>query len=657
MPWSTLPSLRRCTPTCDEMLQLVLGLQESHHQHALHQSTNRAAYALSQIQQIFRNLVPISTWLCFTWILLLCPSLLLLSSCVAVPRILILLPCQHRESPIECRLRTVDLSANPESEALSYAWGDPLTRMGIIVNKQLPNVTAWGQLFDTLDMTLTPELYGSMPHTVVWLGEGDEETDAAMSLLSKIAKGPWWTRMWTFQDSSWPGPSISSAAKRLCAGKIFDVLLPRIGALNMSHGQVLPQSLFQFTEIRNARNVWHSRIRDSGTLLLSTLLNMTGDRGAGEPRDHVFALPGLVVEGIHELQIGYKAPVARVYHDATVAAFQETGEDILFKAIGIKEVPGLSSWDVDFSHLGWHAFQPLEGLTMGSLYKTWLSTQHRPHHTWQYEYDPETGTLGLQGHAIGEVKDVMHLSLPKGWFRGVPVYYGADESCSDATESDLRRGHWKMMAPGRSFRALTMPPIEHGRRHDGLPKDGGPETAAVPNNYDFLDEWLSGGDLLRRPYTTLPSVLAELERNMVYIASAWFRAAAVCTLFVTENGYIGRSRRPAQPRGLTRVFDGMMYPAILGPDDGGRYRLQSFALVQDLMAEKAENELSPTWDELLGPSSQLVHLEDNEEDGALMNHETDQKEAQNKNSNGSGGNPALGRSLWDFSQQLMVQSL
>ncbi|KAF6822659.1 hypothetical protein CPLU01_11903 [Colletotrichum plurivorum] len=143
---------------------------------------------------------------------------------------------------------------------------------------------------------------------------------------------------------------------------------------------------------------------------------------------------------------------------------------------------------------------------------------------------------------------------------------------------------------------------------------------------------------------------------MAHIASAWFRAAAVCTLFVTDNGYIGRSRRPVQLGDLTCVFDGMTYPAILRPGDGGRYRLQSFALVQDLMDEKAENEPSPTWDELSGPSSQLVHLKDYEEDGALMNHETDQwrlellpldgfpqprKEGANKNSNGSGGNPAL----------------
>ncbi|KAF6823268.1 hypothetical protein CPLU01_11483 [Colletotrichum plurivorum] len=363
--------------------------------------------------------------------------------------------------------KTVDLSANPNFEALSYIWGDPSTRVDINV------------------------LCG----------------DAAVR---------------------W---------------KAFDVLLPWIGALNMSHGQVLPQSLSQFTEIRNARNVWHSRLRDSGTLLLSPLLNMTGDRGTGEPRDHVFALLGLVVEGTHEVQIDYKAPVARVYHDATVAAFQETGEDILFKAIGIKEIPGLSSWAVDFSQLGRHAFRPLEGLTIGALYKTWLSTPHRSHHKWQYEYDAEAGTLRLQGHAIGEVKDVMHLSLPKGWFRGVPVYYGADESCSDATKPNLVRMYreylifrraargclerrlgplaaretirggaiWKMNAPGRSFRALAMPTIEHGRRHDGLPKDGGPDPAAVPNNFDFLDEWLSGGDLLRRPYTNLPSCYDPLD--------------------------------------------------------------------------------------------------------------------------------------------------
>ncbi|KAF6783585.1 het domain-containing protein, partial [Colletotrichum musicola] len=302
-------------------------------------------------------------------------------------RLLVLLPCQRRESPIECRLETVDLSANPNFEALSYVWGDPSTRVDITVNKQVLNVTAslgtalrhlrhgtdpralWVDAV-CIDQTNLDErnhqvkrmryIYQHSSHTVVWLGEGDEETDAAMALLrkidqqddpypfryisqdlarddllaakpgfDKIARRPWWTRMWTFQEFF-----VARSIKVLCGDaavrwKAFDVLLPWIGALNMSHGQVLPQSLSQFTEIRNARNVWHSRIRDSGTLLLSTLLKMTGDRGAGEPRDHVFAVLGLVAEGAHEVQIDYKAPVARVYHDATVAAFQETGEDIL----------------------------------------------------------------------------------------------------------------------------------------------------------------------------------------------------------------------------------------------------------------------------------------------------------------------------------------
>lgn len=629
-------------------------------------------------------------------------------------RLLILLPCEERGAPIECRLETVDLSANTKFEALSYVWGDPSIRVDIFVNNHVLNVTAnlgtalrhlrhkknpralWVDAV-CIDQTSLEErnhqvrrmrhIYQHASHTIVWLGEGDEETDMAMSMLrkidqqedphpfkyisqelaredllaakpglEKIAARPWWTRMWTFQEFI-VARSINVLCGEMCVSwKPFDMLLPWAGALNMSHRtEVIPQSFSVCVGVRNFRNVWHSRIRDSGTFHLSSLLNVSSDRGAGEPRDHVFALLGLVLEGTRKVEVDYKSPLTSVYHDATVAAFEEAGEDVLFKAIGLKKVPGLASWAIDFSDPRWYAFQPLEGLTMGPINKSWLSTPHPAHHKWQCEYDSESGILGLQGYSIDEVKAVMHLSFPEGWARGIPAYYGADESCTEATKPDLvwmyheylsfrrkarsclerrlgplaaheniRGGAiWKMMAPGRSFRALAVPAIEHGRRHDGLPKNQSPEPATVPNNFDFLDEWLSGGDLLRRPYTALPSVLAELERNMVYIASAWFRTAAVCTLFVTENGYIGRSRRPVQLDDFVCVFDGMTFPAVLRPSDGGRYRLHSFALVQGLMSEKPDNKELTMIDDAVGPSSQLVRFDNDGKDGGRMNGETD----------------------------------
>lgn len=628
-------------------------------------------------------------------------------------RLLILLPCEHREAPIECRLETVDLSANTKFEALSYVWGDPSIRVDIIVNKHVLNVTAnlgtalrhlrhkkypralWVDAV-CIDQTSLEErnhqvkrmrhIYQHASYTLVWLGEGDEETDMAMCLLrkidqqddphpfkyisqelaredllaakpglEKIADRPWWTRMWTFQEFI-----VARSINVLCgemdvSWKPFDMLLPWAGALNRMHGEVIPQSFSVCVGVRNFRNVWHSKIRDSGTLHLSSLLNVSSARGAGEPRDHVFALLGLVLEGTRKVEVDYKAPLTNVYHDATVAAFEEAGEDVLFKAIGIKKVPGLASWAIDFSEPNWYAFQPLEGLTMGTINKSWLSTPHPSHHKWQCEYDAESGILGLQGHLVDEVKAVMHLSLPEGWARGIPVYYGADESCSAATKPDLVRMYyeylrfrraaraclerrlgplaahetirggaiWKMMAPGRSFRALAVPAIEHGRRHDGLTEKDGLEPATVPNNFDFLDEWLSGGDLLRRPYTTLPSVLSELDRNMVYIASAWFRTAAVCTLFVTENGYIGRSRLSVQIDDLVCVFDGMTFPAVLRPSGRDKYRLQSFALVQGLMSEKPDSKTSAMIDDALGPSTQLVSFDNGGENGGRMNDETD----------------------------------
>ncbi|KAG6355763.1 hypothetical protein INS49_003729 [Diaporthe citri] len=89
---------------------------------------------------------------------------------------------------------------------------------------------------------------------------------------------------------------------------------------------------------------------------------------------------------------------------------------------------------------------------------------------------------------------------------------------------------------------------------------------------------------------------------MVYIASAWFCAAAVCTLFVTENGYIGRSRLPVHSD------DHMCLTAFL-PYSG--------------LQMKPKSKSMTIIDGATDPSSRPDRFDDDEENGSRMIDETD----------------------------------
>jgi len=141
-------------------------------------------------------------------------------------RLLSLLPSKDRNAPLKCELREVFLSAVPEYEALSYAWAKTTAdenvypHIDISISGKLPITPNCGAALSKLRHRTRPRLlfvdaicidqapgeldpgaaaernqqvrmmgavYHKATSVLVWLGEGDKETEAVFRYLHAFA--------------------------------------------------------------------------------------------------------------------------------------------------------------------------------------------------------------------------------------------------------------------------------------------------------------------------------------------------------------------------------------------------------------------------------------------------------------------------------------
>lgn len=130
---------------------------------------------------------------------------------------------------------------------------------------------------------------------------------------------------------------------------------------------------------------------------LSELLNITSERKASEPRDHVFALLGLVPED-KRLQVDYSLPLDQVYQMTMISIFREKNSlDWLHYAQG-GDMSTVPSWCIDFSKTAW---------TLES--KKW---DVRPYgfsgagsgRELEFSHNASKGTIRLHGTILGQIQ-------------------------------------------------------------------------------------------------------------------------------------------------------------------------------------------------------------------------------------------------------------
>ncbi|OTB19095.1 hypothetical protein K445DRAFT_305427, partial [Daldinia sp. EC12] len=156
-------------------------------------------------------------------------------------RILTLLPGSGKQ-PLECLLEHGDIGKSPPYEAISYVWGDPRDKAGIICNGKPLDITAglhtvlchfrsasekrslWADAIcinqnDSNErgsqVGRMKDIYSKADRVLIWLGEEKDESDRGIALFGKfrdksefprlsafarIIERLWFTRVWVVQE-------------------------------------------------------------------------------------------------------------------------------------------------------------------------------------------------------------------------------------------------------------------------------------------------------------------------------------------------------------------------------------------------------------------------------------------------------------------------
>ncbi|KAL2201635.1 heterokaryon incompatibility protein [Sarocladium strictum] len=268
---------------------------------------------------------------------------------------------------IQCLMAHIPLYAGLDFEALSYTWGDqkdPLTididGCPISVGRNLFSALhalryrsqsrfLWidalciNQKNDpekSLEVQRMRDIYRHAANVVVWLGEAADRSDEAMDLaasskpnhipqvafhetddrwsaLDKLARRPWWSRVWCLQELAVPvwSPTIVCGSKSASWMQFHDTcrLLPLYWKqIGLSAGQN-----FAFPD-RDLTFKQHSSIRGQykpkSDFFLGYLLTTTLSWQAMDARDKIFGIVGLSCRGDREAIVpDYSLTTREVY--------------------------------------------------------------------------------------------------------------------------------------------------------------------------------------------------------------------------------------------------------------------------------------------------------------------------------------------------------
>jgi hypothetical protein len=165
----------------------------------------------------------------------------------------------------------------------------------------------------------------------------------------------------------------------------------------------------------------HWSTRDESEVNLETLLHATTNRLATDPRDHVYALLGMVTDPDFErVEVDYGKPARLAYQHAMVSVLKSRKDiDWLVYAVGGSgDVP---SWCFEFSKRDWSEGRSDNRTAVWPVYKN-------PSLQFELEHNPLEGTMKVAGVDIDTIDRVF-----------VPKVDGVNEMVAGwmATKEDL----------------------------------------------------------------------------------------------------------------------------------------------------------------------------------------------------------------------------
>jgi hypothetical protein len=486
----------------------------------------------------------------------------------------------------------------------------------------------------TQQVNMMCEVYASASRVLVWLGESDPHIDEALDyiadmetprnihkeweeaeeLFSPIVQGlmnllnkPWWYRIWVVQEVIVTDEEITIGCghRWLDFNHVIETVREAVILNITSPGDYLPELGVQQTRgiIRFAnfviacRRGWATSLRSPDAnaevlLHIEDVLWFTRGRDATDPRDQVFGILGLIGDTEHGwFSADYLLSTEEVYQKAMIRVFESSKNlCLLVHASKGRTTTSLPSWCLDFSmpslgvsSQGWNNDAVTERETLND-------------HAIRFVHEPQSGNLTVSGVILGHITSHYNftrqadagldelldfhqelLMFQKDAVKALVMRLGDEAAADECAKGTLIK---TIFAAHAVFDVSTddSPDPKPTRRLHPAPDDEAPEYAS---GYALLQDWFSA-DIDDEPPAEFNWVLQVLQ--VVY---EWWKERA---LLVTDLGFIGNADEHVEAGDVLCFIWGCSLPAVVRPQPDGRFRLVTFAWVQDISREEKETE-------------------------------------------------------------------
>lgn len=539
-------------------------------------------------------------------------------------------------------------SPKPKYETISYAWGDATQRSTIYLHGKSLNVPASSEAalrrrrydhkacvlwIDAIcinqdddserghQVGMMADIYGSTWRNLVWLGEDDRYTEAALDSIEELneefrretddlsnsydtlytSKGQynysskqlkakidpealmhfyrrsWFSRLWVVQEAALACQSDCFCGRHAIAlERVLRAARWLLYKFDSGHG-VSPKSIdgcalmFDYADHEHGLYAGKSALK----LRMIDLLTDLQDFSATEPRDHIFALLGLWQKHHPNERLpasvepDYMSPLSDVLRRASQLAIQDEGSIYVLRSVHHRidepEIPGLPTWVPR-----WHEAFDLNILAFPiATYTEWPRSSDI---LMDFE---ETGLLSVKGFVLD---DVQQAPLPVTRWQYI--------------EGTLR--HWREIEWILSHH-LLINLASHCEILSEFARIGAPELRDQKKNlyHELMSSLSKEGDGCE-PGKNCPGT--EEFQNLRLFQSGLFNLTNNRKFFITSSKYFGFGPQTMRKGDVLALLYGLGVPAILRPSSSypGDYEFVGIAGVYGIMKGEAVYKM---WDE------------------------------------------------------------
>lgn len=304
-------------------------------------------------------------------------------------RVVTVQPSTDREADIECTI-SHDAVGSAKYIALSYTWGDPDDKQRISLNGKDLEVTKnlhvalrylrrptepialWidaiciNQSDDderTHQVKQMLDIYKRAAQVYIWMGEGIENMDAAISLMTRakyymspdgmgleglvdlaqsrwrsdawkavaeLLQRPWWSRAWIIQEVAYGNDPLVICGHDRFSWELLDFMGTWRRVINQITWTLLRKDMdFYCGDFVHASGRLEFLVEIRADLpvardRLETVLGGVRRSEATDPRDKVFAVLGLLNDDVKLCEVDYRKSVRQVYIEAAAGILKQT---------------------------------------------------------------------------------------------------------------------------------------------------------------------------------------------------------------------------------------------------------------------------------------------------------------------------------------------